>query len=194
MTLQLIQEPSQEPITLAEARRWLRIDDDFTADDADITDLITAARVQAEHETGRSFLSTTWERVLDAFPCAELELTDQPVSSITHIKYLDTSGAEQTLSTAAYVLDDASPLAWVLPASGSSWPSTCDGINAVRVRFVQGWSSPTNPRVAPLRRWMRMQIEAAYKVRGALVTGVTVTDLPNRYVDRLLDPYRAYSL
>lgn len=194
MTLKLIQEPGQEPITLAEARRWLRIDDDFTADDADITDLITAARVQAEHETGRSFLSTTWERVLDAFPCAELELIDQPVASITHIKYLDTVGAEQTLSPAAYVLDDASPLAWVLPASGYSWPSTFDGIAAVRVRFVQGWSSPTNPRVAPLRRWMRMQIEAAYKVRGAIVTGVTVADLPNRYVDRLLDPYRAYSL
>lgn len=194
MTLQLIQEPSQEPITLADARRWLRIDDNFTADDEDITDLITAARVQAEHETGRSFLSTTWELVLDAFPCAELELTDQPVASITHIKYLDAAGAEQTLSPAAYVLDEASPLAWVLPASGYSWPATFDGINAVRVRFVQGWSSPTNPRVAPLRRWIRMQIEAAYKLRGAIVAGVTVTDLPNRYVDRLLDPYRCYSL
>lgn len=192
MTFLRIAEPGTEPLTLAEVRRWLRIDDGFTADDDDLTDLITAARVQAEHETGRSFISTTWEQVLDAFPAVELELVDQPVSSITHIKYIDTAGVEQTLSAAAYVLDDVSSPAFVLPAAGYTWPSTWDGINTVRVRFVQGWSSATNPRCQPLRRWMRMQIESGYKLRGALVAGVTVADLPSRYVDRLLDLYRTY--
>lgn len=193
MTLKLIDEPGTEPLTLAEVRRWLRINDDFTADDVDLLDLITAQRVQAEHETGRSFLSTTWEAVYDAFPVRELFLqAPLPVSSIVSIKYLDTTGAQQTLDSGAYVLDDASTPAFVLPATGLSWPVTIDAINAVRVRFVQGWSSASNPRCQPLRRWMRMHIESAYKLRGALVAGVNVAELPNRYVDRLLDSYRTY--
>lgn len=190
MTLKLITAPTEEPLTLAEVRNWCRVDDDFAGDDADLHGLITAARVQAEHECGRSFLSTTWERVLDAFPAVELELAAQPVSGITHIKYLDVDGVEQTLDSAAYVLDEVSHPAFVLPAAGYAWPATFDGINAVRVRFVQGWSSASNPLCAPLRLWMRMYIETAYKLRGSVVAGLSVAELPSRHVDRLLDSYR----
>ena len=194
MSLIRIDEPGAEPLTLAEVRNWCRVDDDFTGDDADLQGLIVATRLQAEHECGRSFLSTTWERVLDAFPAVELELAAQPVSGITHLKYLDVDGVEQTLDPAAYVLDPVSEPAFVLPAAGTSWPATFDGINAVRVRFVQGWSSASNPLCAPLRLWMRLQIEAAYKLRGSVVAGVSVTELPNRHVERLLDRYRVYGV
>lgn len=194
MSLIRIEEPGTEPLTLAEVRNWCRVDDDFTGDDADLQGLITTYRAQAEHECGRSFLSTMWERVLDAFPAVELELAAQPVSSIVHVKYLDGDGVEQTLAPEAYVLDQVTEPAFVLPAAGYDWPATFSGINAVRVRFVQGWSSASNPRCAPLRLWMRMHIEAAYKLRGALVSGVSVTELPNRHVERLLDAYRVYGV
>lgn len=193
MTLKQITAPGLEPLTLAEVRNWCRVDEDDTSDDADLLGLITAMRVQAEHETGRSFLSSTWERVLDAFPPVELELAAQPVQQVVMVRYLDPAGAEQTLPPEAYVLDDVSSPAFVLPAAGQAWPATHDGINTVRVRFVQGWGSPSNPLCAPLRLWMRMQIEAAYKLRGAIAAGHSVAELPNRYVERLLDSYRVWS-
>lgn len=194
MSLIRIEEPGTEPLTLDEVRRWCRVDDDFTDDDADLQGLITTYRAQAEHECGRSFLSTTWEQVLDAFPAVELVLAAQPVSAVTHIKHLDVAGVEQTLAPESYVLDQVTDPAFVRPAVGYDWPATFDGINAVRVRFVQGWSSATNPRCAPLRLWMRMHIEAAYKLRGSLVSGLSVTELPNRHVERLLDSYRVFGV
>lgn len=183
MTLKLITEPSTEPVSLAEARLWCKLSADDTTHDDTLSMLITALRVQAEQETGRSFLSTTWEQVLDDFPASELELKAQPVASITSIKYLDTSGVEQTLSSSAYVLDDASNPAFVLPAAGYEWPTTygTSGVNNVRVRFVQGWSSDTNPRVQPLRRWLRMMIVCDFD-------GLE----PPEHLARALDCYRTY--
>lgn len=194
MTLKLHTAPATEPVTLDEVRTWCRIDPDFHDDDADLQMLITSARVRAEHATGRSFLSTTWEQVFDAFPAAELELAAQPVQSIVSITSVDLSGVVQTLASNAYVLDDVSHPAFVLPAQGFTWPATLDTINAVRVRFVQGWASASNPLCAPLRQWIRMQVEAGYKLRGALSAGVPVHELPNRYVDGLLDSYRTWGV
>lgn len=193
MTLKLITAPAEDPVSLAEARLWCRVDDGYTADDADLTMLIQSARVRAEHETGRSFLSTTWEQVFDAFPAVELELAAQPVQSIVSVQYINSAGVLTTLDSAAYVLDDVTSPAFVLPAVGYSWPATLDTINAVRVQFVQGWASASNPLCAPLRQWVRMQVESGYKLRGAHVLGVTVNDVPNRYVDRLLDCYRTWA-
>lgn len=192
MTLKLITAPSVEPVSLAEARLWCRIDSDNTDDDDDLEMLIESARVRAEHETGRSFLSTTWEQVFDEFPAAELELAAQPVSSVVSVTYINTAGDSTVLASAAYVLDDVSSPAFILPADGYEWPDSYDTINAVRVQFVQGWSSATNPLTAPLRQWMRMHIEAGYRLRSSLSIGAKVTEVPNRYVDGLLDCYRVY--
>lgn len=192
MSLIRIAEPGDEPLTLAEVRNWCRVPDDHTGDDADLLGLITTYRVQAEHECGRSFLSTTWERVVDAFPAVELELAAQPVQAVQSVIYTDPAGAQQTLASAAYVLDEVVEPAFVLPAQGYTWPATLDTINAVRVRFVQGWGSATNPRCAPLRTWLRLQIESAYKLRGAHLAGVPVAEVPNRFADRLLDAYRVW--
>lgn len=194
MSLIRIAEPGSEPLTLAEVRRWCRVPDDHTDDDADLQGLITTYRVQAEHECGRAFLSTTWEQVFDAFPAVELVLAAQPVSSITSVRYLDTAGVAQTMPSADYVLDDATDPAFVLPAVGKQWPSTIDSINAVRVRFVQGWASASNPRCAPLRTWLRLQIESAYKLRGAHLAGMPVAEVPNRFAERLLDGYRVWGV
>ena len=118
MTLRLITDASTEPLTLAQARRHLRIDDDYTAEDADITDMIVAARRQAEHETGRALTVQTWEKVLDAFPEAEIELGKPSVVAISSVKYFDSNAVEQTMDPAGYVLDRDTDPGYVLPAAG----------------------------------------------------------------------------
>lgn len=192
MSLRLITDATTEPLTLAQARRHLRIDDDNTVEDADISDMIVAARKQAEHETGRALTAQTWERVLDAFPPAEIELGKASVIAITSIKYIDPASVEQTLDSSLYVLDRDTDPGYVLPASGESWPATySDTTNAVRVRFTTGYLADEDKERAMLRRWMLLQIGAMYEQRSA-VAADKVAEIPSRFVDRLLDPYRVF--
>lgn len=194
MSLRLIADATEEPVTLAQARRHLRIDADTTAEDSDITEMIVAARRQAEHETGRALTTQTWERVLDRFPPAEIELGMPSVIDVVSITYVDTAGLQQTLASSAYVLDRDTDPGYVLPADGTSWPDTYpDTTNAVRVRFRAGYLADADKDRAMLRRWMLLQIGSLYEHRKSVHTGPGVADLPNRFVDRLLDPYRFYA-
>jgi uncharacterized phiE125 gp8 family phage protein len=183
MTLKLITAATTWPVTRAEAKNQCRIDADLTADDARIDMLIEAATMAAEHELGdRALMTQTWERVLDEFPCVAIELGKQPVSSIVSVKYIDATEVEQTLSSASYSHDtDTDEGLWLLPAIGTSWPSTLDTANAVRVRFECGYGAAEDVPAA-IKTWILLQIEHAY-----------VRKQPPEWVDRLIDRYRVYA-
>ena len=66
MPLQLVTAPTQEPVSLAEARLHLRVD--FSDDDALIMALIRSARLAAETITGRQLVTARWKYILDSFP------------------------------------------------------------------------------------------------------------------------------
>ncbi|MFG1423909.1 head-tail connector protein [Roseixanthobacter liquoris] len=61
-----IDGPSAEPLTLAEAKAFLRIDTD--AEDAVVSALIAAARQWVESETHQILLHQTWRLTRDAWP------------------------------------------------------------------------------------------------------------------------------
>ena len=190
MALKLITAPATEPVTLTEAKAHCRVDG--TDDDALITALITAARQQGEHRTGRAFITQTWELALDAFPEAEIELQLPPVQSITSVKYLDSSEVEQTISSAEYSLDTYGIRNWVIPSYGYDWPSTLDAANAVKVRFVTGYGAASAVPES-LKAWILLAIGTLYANREAVIAGTT-GELPRDLFDGLLDPYRTYSL
>lgn len=189
MSLKLITAPASEPITLAEAKAHLRVT--HSAEDTLIESLIKEARDFCEAETGRALMAQTWEKTYDNFPAA-LELAKLPVSSVTTLKYTDENGAEQTLSSASYVLDNASDdrSAWVVPAEGYSWPATYTGINGVRVRFIAGYAD-TDSVPAALKQWIKLQIGSWYNNREAVTPG-QMSRLP--YIDSLLNAYRVWNM
>lgn len=186
MPLTLITAPSVEPVTLAEAKLQCKVDADLTADDALISALISAVREQAEHEIGGALITQTWERTLDAFPSAEIELGMPPVQSITSVKYLDAAGTEQTLVNTAYTLDAVAAPGWVLPAAGTDWPAAGDYANAVRVRFVAGFGAASSVPAA-VKAWMLLHIAEWYAQREA---GADKPRALLPYADRLLDRWR----
>lgn len=189
MSLILITAAADEPVTLAEAKLHLRVE--HSADDTLISAFIQAARERAEHETGRALITQTWELVLDAFPAAEIELAKPPVAAVVSVKHLDSAGVEQTLDPSAYRLDAATLPGWVFPVT--TWPATYDGANSVRVRFTAGYGASGASVPASVRSWMLLQIGAAYRNREAFAQGASVAELPNRWVDSLLDSLRVYA-
>ncbi|MEM6397488.1 MAG: head-tail connector protein [Bacteroidota bacterium] len=56
--------PAIEPISLAEAKNWLRVDND--ADDSLIETMITSARMAAENYTNRKFITQTLKQDFQA--------------------------------------------------------------------------------------------------------------------------------
>lgn len=185
MTYKLITAPTVEPVTLAEAKLHLRVDD--SADDTRITAMIVAARHRAEQLTDRLFGTQTWELVLDAFP-TDFTIYNAPLTAVTTIKYLDTTGAEQTLATGNYVVDADSVPARITLAEGYAWPETKAITNAVRVRYTGG-HAPTDPDLAALKQWMLVAIGTWYRHAEAIDAG-SYAEVPRTYVDGLLDRYR----
>jgi uncharacterized phiE125 gp8 family phage protein len=189
MSLKLITPPALEPVTLAEAKLHLRVDN--ATEDALIAALITAAREHAEHVTERAFITQTWELALDAFPCAEIRLPKPALLSIVSVKYDDAAAVEQTLGGSAYTIDTHAQPGWLLPAYNTTWPTTLAAANALRIRYTAGYGAAASAVPAGIKAWMLLRLGNLYRNREELVDGRMVQP---SFVDRLLDPYRVWVL
>ena len=146
MSFKVVTAVTTEPVTLAEARLHLKVYDDDAAEDLLISAWITAAREMAEQFTGRALATQTLELALDEFPDADdgdsvIQLAMPPVTSITSVKYTDVVGAEQTLASSAYALSLYGDSRRVAPTYGHYWPSTQEVPDAVRIRYVTGYTT-----------------------------------------------------
>lgn len=136
-------DPATEPISLQSLKDAVRIRVcDF---DEELSRLLTAGRFEVEKRTQRRLVTQTVTLYADCFPDSRvLELRMPPVQSVSSVKYLDTEGDEQTLSSANYdvdVVSDNSP-ARIMLKDGFSWPSVDDDSpNAVYVEFIAGYGA-----------------------------------------------------
>lgn len=186
MRLQRITAPASEPVTISEAKAHLRVDDSNS--DSLITGLITAARLQAEHATGRALMAQTWDVWLDGFSGPEIEIPLPPLQSITSIKYIDGAGVQQTLAGTEYSADTSGINGRVLLGYGKSWPATRAQSNAVVIRFVAGYADAASVPQC-VKQWMLLQIAHWFENREAASDG-KLEPLP--FVGGLLDPVRVY--
>lgn len=191
MGLKLYAPPSVEPITLDQLKAQCRVD--TTDDNAVLTLAIAAARAKAENYTGTAIISQIWEQTLDAFPEAEIELLKPPVTEITSVTYVDADGATQTLAGSAYALDASTFPGWLLPAYDTSWPDTRDQANAVTIRYATGYADAASVP-GDMRAWLLMTAAFIYAQREVMVLGGKVAEIPSRFCDSLLDPYRVFKV
>ena len=154
--------PETEPVTLDEAKTHSRADAGNDADDI-FNLLIIACRGHVESELTRAMITQTRLCTLDCFPFEdEIELPLSPVQSVQHLKYIDTDGDEQTLSSDDYVLDTDRVGGRIYLPSGKCWPQTQHEAKVVRITFVAGYGDaaddvPANYRLRILtaisRQW-----------------------------------------
>lgn len=96
--------PASEPVTLEEAKRYLRVDTED--DDELITDMIVAARMHAESWLRRSLITQSWLLGFEHYKLDVAALPMGPVQSVASVMVLGSDGGSQTMSTDAYYLSE----------------------------------------------------------------------------------------
>lgn len=140
MTARLITPPAALAVSLAAAKGALRIEQDDTSRDSEVTGWVEGVVGDAEFLTGRAFVTQGWRVTLDAFPEA-IELLRAPLAEVTSVRYVDQDGQLQTLDPDDYQVDDVSEPGYVVPAPGKAWPATAARINSVMVDYICGYGA-----------------------------------------------------
>lgn len=188
MAFDIVTPAAEEPITLTEAKDFLRVSNDD--DDNLINALITAARQMCEEYTRRILVTTTIDEYFDKFPTNSWDnlsnliyLSRGPVSAISSVKYVDEIGSEVTLTSEQYVTDLISEPARVQSTAG--WFAAAGVVNQVIVRYVVGTEVSAIPK--PLIQGMMLVISDLYDQRG---DGVKRLPTASEY---LWNPYRIFT-
>lgn len=189
--LTLLSPPASEPVSLPEAKDWMRVD--IGDDDALIQSLVTAARQHAEDLLGRQFVTATWRLSLDCFPGgragwgallapwawdrAMVRLPKAPLQSVSSATYYDLAGTLQTLPATAYDADPASDPGRLSLAFGQSWPVTRPMPGAVRIDFVAGYGAAAQVPEG-IKTAIKLLAAHWYENREAVVTGTIASKIP----------------
>lgn len=171
MPVKLITPPSVEPITLEEAKIFLRID--TNEEDSLISSLISAARMYAEKYTCRSFLTQRWELTKKVL-ADKIYLPYPPVQGVESISvdgrvvdvYEYTLLAEDTL----YFL---SPIRSVTPGG-------------IVIRYAAGYGNVPEAVPRDIRQAILITVAGLYENRES--GGVSAE------ARELLKPYRVFQL
>lgn len=198
----LVSAPAIEPVTLSEAKAFLRVDG--TDDDTLITSLIVTARRACEEYTKRAFITQTWKLVLDQFGSRDpdacipagfsvgptpylvdgrqaIQLSRQPIQSITSIKTTGTANTQATVASATYTLDQSGGR--VLLNDGYSWPTDLRADAAVEITTVNGYGADGGTVPDPIK-------QAILQYAGAMYASRQCGSMPDGCKD-LLAPYMA---
>ncbi len=187
-TLQVISAPPLEPVTTAEAKLHLRVEDDSTEDSL-IALYIKAAREYVERYTRRALVQQSLRDNFDCF-AEEMILSRGPVQSVNSITYFDQNGDQQTLSTSAYETDTVEEPGRVVRAYNATYPVTRDNKpNCIQIDYTAGYeddASPTDASGVPdaIKHAMLLIIGDSYENREWQQTPPLNV---NRAVQRLLD-------
>jgi uncharacterized phiE125 gp8 family phage protein len=173
MSLEQLTDTALEPLTLAEAKTWLREDPSASPNDTDIQDLVTAARRHAENYLGRCIKAQAFRLTLDHWPnCNFIQLPRHKPVSVT-VTYRDSAEAPQTLSASEYLLDAAA--ARVALRYGRTWPSAIlSPSGAILVEFSAGNNENAYP--AGIKLFVKQAIAHFYRNREAVTLGNSAVD------------------
>ena len=156
-------------VSLAHAKEFLRVDS--SDEDTTITALLDAAVAWVEDYCNRSF-TAAGVAVFHIERWRNAALAYGPVTAITHVKYDDTSGTEQTLSTEKYYISAATDGSMMIYFHDTPDLETYNA-HPVRVTAAVGGAESANVIHA-----VKMLVAHWYENRRAVVTGTTPVQVP----------------
>ncbi|MEQ8251877.1 MAG: head-tail connector protein [Oceanibaculum nanhaiense] len=167
MSLIRVTAPEQLPVSLEEAKEYLRVDHDD--DDQGILTMIRAATERLDGTAGLPglcLITQVWELRRDRLPPV-LSLPLPPCQSVDEVHYLDPDGVQHLLAPDAYEatgLGDIAP-ARLAPARGLSWPAMAAHPESVTIRFTAGFGDDPEDVPEAIRMAILRQVSLMYDVR-----------------------------
>lgn len=179
-----------EPITLAQAKLYLRVE--VSADDDMISDMISAARIECERIGDRSYVATTWQLTLDYLPFPSNPQAGFPfpfspynnvaggfnrvnpndggitlpmsLLSLVSITYVDMAGELQSIDPSQVIVSPGKP-GRIYPAYGTFFPFSQPRAQAVTITYVGGYDDDGSTVPANIRQAMRLILANMYAHR-----------------------------
>lgn len=178
--MQLVQTvaPSTEPITLDEAKSFMRILEND--DDLIIGSLISSSREYVENVTNRQLVSAIFELYCDDFIS---KLPKNPIISVDKIEYLNNDGSYIELDITSYYLYERNGIGFI---SYSSIPSLLDHKKAVKITFKAGYESVPEA----IKSYIKVRVSTLYENRETYVIGTSISSFDNKFVENMLSPYK----
>lgn len=168
--------PAVEPVTLAEAKLFCRIDE--AADDALVTALIIAARQTVEKQTGRALIEQTWTASLDRLPNAlTFELMPRPLMSVTSIRAYNDDDTFDSIDVSADIILDAQNGRISLKDSAAAIVGDRP-TNVYQIVYKAGYGATA----ASVPEWAKLAIKQTvahwYEHREVGITGTITATIP----------------
>ena len=188
----LLVPPASEPLSLAEAKNFLRVE--HNADDALIGALIAAARGAVEAATRRVCITQTWRIALDRWPKPECNKSARVVSPVNPLRaliearVLAADGGATVLDPDAFTLDTVSTPG-MIAFERANVPEPGRALAGIELDVSAGYGESAASVPEPLRQAIRLLLARAYEHRDRVEGDVLPAD-----VARLIAPYRILSL
>lgn len=187
-----ITAPTTEPLTTAEAKLYLRVDN--TTENTLISGMIHSARQMVETYTRRALMTQTWDFRYPWFMDTRrpLIIPKAPLQSVTNITYLDEDGISQTLGSSNYAVRTfagyAAGRGYVELNDDVSLPSVyTDAIMPVTVRAVCGYGAAADVPEG-LKMAIYLMLGDLYEQRQETMTSTSSSTKTT--TERLMAPYR----
>ena len=216
MRLNPTSSPAVEPVTIAEAQSFLRIDDGD--DSVSLASLITAARDWAERTSGRALITQTWEMILDSADekafrniCRDLrqgmitnqdavlingfwyedyraiEIPRPPLQRVVKIEVIDQDGTKTTVPSTSYMVDlGGESPGRVTLGIGAAWPYH-RGFASFIITFQAGYGDAAASVPTLVKTAILQAVAHLYEHRED-------ADLDKSAASRTLQPVKVYRL
>jgi uncharacterized phiE125 gp8 family phage protein len=185
----LLISPSVEPLSLDEAKTFLRVE--HSDDDQLIAALIIGARMHVEAQAQTALISQTWRMSFNCWPHhGRIVVRPGPLKALGAARIYDAHGQAQTVEPRAFVADLAASalafLPWTMPLPGRI-------AAGIELDVVIGFGEDPADVPEPLRQAIRLLVAHWYENRGLVNGGGQSTVLPST-VAALISTYRGLSL
>lgn len=188
MTSYLLAGPAAEPVSLAEAKAFLRIDD--SAEDGLIETLIGAARLHVEGVTGKAMMAQSWRIVLDLWPVEGwLRLPITPLITVTAVSAIDAHGASHEIGLTQF-RSEADRL--ILPPAVAGMPMLQER-QGIEIDYVAGFGDEPEDVPKDLKQAMLGLVAHWHEHRDAVIVAGSGAVVPSGF-DRLVAQHKRVRL
>jgi uncharacterized phiE125 gp8 family phage protein len=186
----LLSGPAVEPVTLDEAKQFIRVEHDD--DDDVISALIDGSRIHVETQTRRALITQSWRLTRDVWPeIGCVPLLPAPVKAVDAVRIYKSDGSTQTIDVAAFTLDKISAPARLAFGRGAL-PAPERPNAGIEIDITCGYGNAADVP-EPLRQAIRLLVAHWYENRGLVALGQQIEVLPQG-VSALITPYRVLAL